>query len=91
MDEKKDDHSGKFISFGTVVAGLSAILLVVFGWLFNLLVNSISTIGDRQIEATKQVVTNEIMIDTNTRRLTKLEDEQLHTNRIRAERVQENR
>jgi hypothetical protein len=81
---KSSDGSGEFISLGTVVAGLSALLMIVFGWLFNLLVDSIHNVSDRQLKDSKAIVAHDTTIGVNARRLSKLEDEQLHTNRIRA-------
>lgn len=84
MRKDSNDTTGRFIPLGTVVGGLSMLLLVVFGWLFSLLVSSQQTMSERQIVDSKQVVANEIGVNTNARRLTKLENEQLHTTRLRA-------
>ncbi|RLC98687.1 MAG: hypothetical protein DRI46_10890 [Chloroflexi bacterium] len=88
MTEDTTTTEGKFLPLGTVVAGLAAIILVVFGWLFNLLVDNIRDIEGKQKIDQQQIVTNDVTIGTNTRRIKELEIEQLYTTRLRAIRPQ---
>jgi len=58
-----DNNEGNFVTVGKLVSGLAFSLVLLMGWLFNLITNSTKTMQERQSIASVRSAVNETRIE----------------------------
>jgi len=68
-----EEENTRFLTFSRLVSGLAIIIMVIMGWLFNLIASSSKDISDRQAIASVRSAVNETKIDDVERRVNYIE------------------
>ena len=68
-----DDKEGQYVSISLLVSGLSLALVLIVGWLFNVIAENSKVVNERQSIAHVRSAVNETQIGSIKRRLSDLE------------------
>jgi len=67
-------ESDKFLTFSRLDSGLALVIVIIMGWLFNLMASNSRDVGDRQSKASVRSAVNETRIEDVERRVDNLEN-----------------